>query len=46
MTVFPYEKLLLHLRVASLIGNIMDTNTEHAKAKAYIGSEATQLLKH
>ena len=27
---------------------IMDTNTEpwHTKAKAYIGSEATQLLKY
>ena len=40
MTIFPY-----HLRAASLIG-IMDTNAEHTKAKAYIGSEATQLLKY
>ena len=44
MTTFPYEKLLLHLRVASLIGNYGQKHGTH-KRKSHTGSEATQLLK-
>ena len=43
----PEERWILAQKKAIInLLEIMDTNTEHTKAKAYIGSEATQLLKY